>query len=118
MAEEGPIKTIMQALAGVLIVCSIAFAVVNYGEADKELSGGSRGKVHFPHRMHQENLGDCSICHSVFPQVSGSIEDLKAKGEIEKKQVMNMLCIKCHKAEKMAGNKSGPTTCSKCHVRP
>ncbi|MBW1915773.1 MAG: cytochrome c3 family protein [Deltaproteobacteria bacterium] len=110
-------KTIIHVIPGILIALSIASAGMNNGEEHKELSGGSRGEVAFPHRMHQENLGDCNICHAIFPQIPGSIEDLKANGKIEKKQVMNKLCIKCHKDEKRAGNKSGPTTCSKCHVK-
>ena len=112
-----PAKTIIHVIPVILIVLSIASAGMNNGEEHKELAGGSRGKVPFPHRMHQENLGDCNICHAVFPQTSGSIEDLKASGKIEKKQVMNKLCIKCHKEEKRVGNKSGPTTCSKCHIK-
>ncbi len=89
----------------------------NHGPEKMTLDGGSRGKVPFGHRVHQEKLDDCSICHSIFPKKPGSIEDLKKKGDLNKKQVMKKLCIKCHKAERMAGNTHGPTTCSKCHVR-
>ena len=82
-----------------------------------DLPGGTRGKVPFPHLLHQENLGDCNVCHSIFPQVPGSIEGMKEKGKIEKKHVMKKLCIKCHKKERMAGKPYGPTTCAKCHIR-
>jgi hypothetical protein len=107
-----------------LIVC-ISFAMVtvawtageNMGAEDMSLYGGNRGKVPFSHLSHQNRLGDCDKCHALFPQNQGSIEELKSKGQLKKKQVMNKLCIKCHKAEKLAGNKSGPTTCSKCHIR-
>ncbi len=81
------------------------------------LNGGKRGKVPFPHREHQDRLKDCNFCHQNFAQVSGSIDDLKAKGSLKKKWVMKKMCIKCHKAKKKEGVKSGPTTCSKCHVR-
>jgi hypothetical protein len=101
----------------VLMLFSIAALGMDKGEENKDLFGGSRGKVPFPHRLHQENLDDCNVCHGIFPQVSGSIEDLKSKGKLEKKQVMNKLCVACHRTEKRAGNKGGPTTCSKCHVR-
>ena len=87
------------------------------GPADIELEGGTRGRVPFPHHRHQESLGDCNICHSVFPQKSGSIEELKAQGKLEKKYVMNKLCTKCHKDMKIAGRNSGPITCSKCHIK-
>ncbi len=90
---------------------------MNTGAEKIRLDGGSKGKVPFAHRVHQEKLGDCDICHSIFPKEPGSIEDLKKKGDLNKKQVMKKLCIKCHKAERMAGNAHGPTTCSKCHVR-
>lgn len=81
------------------------------------LDGGKRGKVPFGHRIHQEKLGDCNICHSFFPKQAGSIQDLIKKGALQKKQVMKKLCTKCHKTERMAENPYGPTTCSKCHIR-
>ena len=89
----------------------------NKGAMDIEMEGGTRGKVPFPHHRHQENLGDCKICHSIFPQKLGSIEELKAQGKLEKKYVMNKLCTKCHKETRKAGRETGPLTCSKCHVR-
>ena len=75
------------------------------------------GKGTFPHRLHQEKLVDCQICHAVFDQKTGSIEELKAQGKLKKKHVMNKMCTKCHKQKKKAGEKSGPTTCSKCHIK-
>jgi hypothetical protein len=42
---------------------------------------------------------------------------MKAQGKLKPKHVMNKMCIKCHRAEKKAGNPSGPLTCSKCHVK-
>ncbi len=81
------------------------------------IDGGSKGKVPFGHRLHQKNLGDCNICHTIFPKVKGAIVDLKKKEDLKRKQVMNKLCLKCHRAERMAGKAYGPTTCSKCHVR-
>jgi len=85
------------------------------GPADISLYGGKKGEVPFPHRLHQDNLGDCKTCHDVFPQKKGSIESLKAEGKLKKKHVMNKLCTKCHRQMKKAGEKSGPTTCTKCH---
>lgn len=82
-----------------------------------QLEGGSRGPVPFPHHIHQNRLSDCQVCHSVFPQEALSIETLKTKGQLKPKEVMNKQCVKCHRAEKKAGNKSGPTTCTKCHIR-
>jgi hypothetical protein len=30
---------------------------------------------------------------------------------------MNKLCKKCHREKKRTGEKSGPTTCKKCHIK-
>lgn len=90
---------------------------VDKGTEKKILEGGERGKVPFAHRIHQEKLGDCNICHSFFPKEPGSIQKMIKKGDLKKKQVMKKLCVKCHKAERMAGNPYGPTTCSKCHIK-
>jgi hypothetical protein len=107
-------------IAAIAIGSSLAFSNIeqNKGAVNLEMDGGKRGKVPFPHHQHQEKLGDCSVCHSIFPQKTGSIEELKAQGKLKKKYVMNKLCTKCHKETKKAGRKSGPTTCSKCHIRP
>ena len=50
-------------------------------------------------------------------ELAGSIKALKAEGKLKKKHVMNKLCTKCHKQKKKAGQKSGPTTCKKCHIK-
>lgn len=106
-------------IAPVAAVSAAAFLAVkvNKGPQNFEIDGGTRGIVPFPHNRHQENLGDCKICHSVFPQKAGGIKDLKAQGKLKKKYVMNKLCTKCHKERKKAGQKSGPTTCAKCHIK-
>lgn len=110
-------KKILLVIMGIMLACAISFADLDKGAKEKELSGGTRGKVPFPHHKHQEKLGDCKVCHDVFPQTSGTIEDLKKQGKLKKKSVMNKLCIKCHKADKKAGKKTGPTSCSKCHKK-
>ena len=104
---------------GLIAASSIAISADNQnkGPAEIELAGGTKGKVPFPHRRHQEELGDCSICHSVFKQQVGIIEELKSQGKLAKKYVMNKLCTKCHREKKSAGQKAGPTTCTKCHIR-
>jgi hypothetical protein len=110
------------ALISIAVIVFGLSAAFSEGDQDKgpvaiELEGGTRGRVPFPHHRHQESLGDCNICHSIFPQKPGSIEELKAQGKLEKKYVMNKLCTKCHKDMKIAGRKSGPLTCSKCHIK-
>ena len=113
------ISVVLISIAAIVIGSSVAFSDKdqNKGADSIEMEGGTRGKVPFPHHRHQENLGDCTICHSVFPQKSGGIEELKAQGQLKKKYVMNKLCTKCHKETRKAGRKTGPLTCSKCHVK-
>ncbi len=100
-----------------ILISASGFAVENQGAAEIKIDGGKRGIVHFPHHAHQTRLKDCNICHAVFPQEPQSLNKLKQTGQLKPKQVMNKQCVKCHRAEKKAGNPSGPTTCSKCHVR-
>jgi hypothetical protein len=107
-------------LVGIILsvfISTIGLAVENKGAEKIQIDGGSGGAVLFLHRTHQDKLGDCNICHSMFPQEPQSLARLKENGQLKPKDVMNKLCIKCHKTEKKAGNNSGPTTCSKCHIR-
>jgi hypothetical protein len=87
------------------------------GAENMDLDGGSRGKVPFPHHIHQNVLKDCNLCHAVFGQEAGVIEKMKSEGKLKKKQVMNKMCTKCHKERKKAREKTGPVTCNQCHVR-
>ena len=99
------------------MAASLYAAAMEKGAADIELHGGNYGNIQFPHQMHQQRLGDCQICHAVFPMEAGAIDKLKADGTLKAKQVMNKHCIKCHRAEMKAGNPHGPLTCRSCHVR-
>jgi hypothetical protein len=109
---------VMVALLGLgLLVTAGTVVSANNGAEEMLLNGGKRGKVPFPHRSHQDVLKDCKKCHDLFPQEPGVIDRFKKAGDLKKKQVMNTRCVKCHKAMKKGGNKAGPTTCSKCHIR-
>ncbi|MBW1889545.1 MAG: cytochrome c3 family protein [Deltaproteobacteria bacterium] len=113
----------MKAALVLLIIIAVSVAAVavvgagNQGAENIKIYGGSKGNILFPHHAHQDQLQDCNTCHSVFPQEADSIKKLKDSDQLKKKQVMNKQCIKCHRDEKKAGNPSGPTTCSKCHVK-
>jgi hypothetical protein len=116
------IKILLLLCAGILMVAAgsvatSAVATENKGAAEIKLPGGTRGLVPFPHHQHQDKLGDCEICHSVFPQKAGIIKALKTQGKLKKKHVMNKLCTKCHRQKKEEGIKSGPTSCAKCHIK-
>jgi hypothetical protein len=116
------IKLLLLLGAGMLFFAagSVALSnapVENKGAAEIKLPGGTRGLVPFPHHRHQDKLGDCEICHSLFPQKAGIIKKLKEQGKLKKKHIMNILCTKCHRQKKKEGLKTGPTTCSKCHIK-
>jgi len=101
--------------AVIIFMAVVVGAMVNKGAETLDLFGGERGAVSFPHHAHQTILGDCNTCHALFPQKLGSIQELIQAGELKKKQVMNGHCKKCHREMKKAGEKTGPTACSKCH---
>jgi hypothetical protein len=105
-------------ILGLVTVLPLIAGEQNRGAATMALFGGKTGKVPFPHHDHQKALNDdCQACHAAFPQKAGAIEELKASGDLAKKFVMNKQCVKCHKAMKKAGKKSGPTSCKKCHQK-
>ena len=88
----------------------------NKGPEKITIDGGNKGKIHFPHRNHQDNLGDCKICHNIFPKKLGIIKKLKDDGKLKKKRVMNN-CRGCHRRLAKEGKKAGPTSCRKCHLK-
>lgn len=110
-------KTIFIAVVGILMAISIGVAAQNTGAEKIVIDGGKPGNVSFPHKLHQDNLKDCNVCHGVFPEESGIIAKLKAEGKLKKQQVMNTQCLKCHKDTKNAGQPSGPTACASCHAK-
>ena len=114
-------KGVLLLIAGLMIVgAAVAdrgMSSENKGAVEIMLDGGSRGNVPFPHHLHQDNLNDCQICQSVFEQKTGSIAELKARGKLKKRYVMNQLCTQCHRQGKRAGEKSGPTACAECHIK-
>jgi len=106
------------AIAAVIFFVSGLFAAeINQGAKDLVIPAGNQGDVHLPHLKHQETLKDCMLCHVLYPQQSGAIQDLKQKGTLTQKQVMITQCIKCHKAKKDAGEESGPVSCRQCHIK-
>lgn len=86
------------------------------GEAVMLLESGRLPAVTFPHHEHQATVNDCNVCHKMFPQEQGAIQAMQEKGALEKKAVMNH-CMDCHKERKMAGEPSGPLSCTDCHPR-
>ncbi len=108
---------VLGVLAGLVVGAFAAEIPKNKGAEQIPLAGGTQGVVTFPHYRHQNALGDCMVCHKLFPQTKGSIAKAQAEGKLEKKQVMNTLCIQCHRDLRDAGKKAGPVICAKCHKK-
>lgn len=104
----------------VLGAMAVAFAVeaqTHKGADQMMLTGGKQGVVPFPHHRHQDTLSDCMLCHALFSQEKGGITKAQSEGKLVVKQVMNTMCIQCHRERKQTGQSSGPVTCAKCHVK-
>lgn len=98
--------------------CIDGVAETEPGPEEIVLNGGKLGEIHFPHRRHQHaEPPNCQTCHALFPQAKDSIALLKEEGTLPPKQVMNGLCIKCHKETAKTGNPSGPQSCTVCHAK-
>jgi hypothetical protein len=115
--RRATVAALLVLAAALIMAGAIPAQTQNPGAADMVLEGGTSGKVPFPHRRHQQANPDCTVCHAKFPQKAGAIEELKEKGALPRKQVMNELCTRCHKERQAAGQSSGPVTCTKCHVK-
>ena len=109
--------TLLATFAAITLCAWMVFAQVDKGTEHLQLKGGAQGAVPFPHHRHQAALGDCLTCHSYFGQEEGAIDKAVGEGRLTGKQVMNKLCIQCHRTERTAGRKSGPLTCAACHKK-
>ena len=81
------ISAALFAISGILICATILGANVtaeNQGAEIILIDGGKMRDVHFPHRRHQNTLGDCNVCHELFPAKMGSITEFKDRGKLKK----------------------------------
>lgn len=111
-------KTIkLSIIVAVLILFSAALIIASENRGGEVLTvdGASKGAITFPHKEHQDTLKDCKICHDTFPQELGVIKKMKGNKELKRKQVMNDVCLKCHKEYKASGKNHGPINCNGCH---
>ncbi|WP_456325731.1 cytochrome c3 family protein [Desulfonauticus submarinus] len=87
-----------------------------------------KGPVKFSHASHASV--DCKECHHTWDGKgkikkctdSGCHDIVNPKGKEKRSikyyyQAFHKNCIGCHKAEKKAGKKTGPTACNKCHAK-
>lgn len=110
-------RVVLVVVLSIVVFISYAFSEQKTGAENIILEGGDSGMVPFPHKIHQDNLKDCNICHELFGQELGIIEKLKSDERLKAKQIMNMQCLKCHRDTKRAGKASGPTSCATCHSK-
>lgn len=100
----------------VFLICLPATAQQDTGPEEMVLEGGRTGDVSFPHRVHQNALDQkCEVCHDLFPQKKGSIQELIDQGKLKNKEIMNKHCVKCHRETKREGKQTGPISCTHCH---
>lgn len=111
-------KGLILVIATACIALAMAIPTIgqNKGAEHITLDAGSKGTVEFPHRLHQNALGDSNLCHNLFPQVRGIIKKMKDEGKFKKGKIMNQ-CLTCHKAKIKQVVKSGPTKCWVCHKK-
>jgi len=85
----------------------------------------SYGKVTFTHKKHADALkNDCLKCHHTWKKgdTSGQgckdCHKAKAEGKASSsKDAFHKSCKGCHDEAKKANKPTGPTACTKCHVK-
>ena len=118
MTSKNFIPGMICIIAAMLFLAPVSgFSSQDKGRADISLFGGKSGSVAFPHHLHQTIIEDCQSCHKDFAQKEGALGAAKKAGELKKKKVMNKTCVKCHRAKKKAGEKTGPVSCKVCHKK-
>jgi Spy/CpxP family protein refolding chaperone len=103
--------------AAVFLASSLAAAASNKGAAHFVINAGSMPGISFPHRLHQDNNPDCQVCHRLFPEQIGALNRLKQEKTLKRMQVMNTVCIACHRQNRAAGKEAGPVICRGCHTQ-
>jgi opacity protein-like surface antigen len=86
-------------------IAAVALVVISAGAvlaADTMTLPAKNGNITFHHKMHQDMLKDCKICHEKGP---GKIEGFG-------KDFAHKTCKGCH-----ADKGKGPTKCSECHKK-
>lgn len=117
---------------GLAFAVSSGFAASDRGPAEITLNADGKKPALFPHKAHQDKLGDCATCHHKVvdgvrsPCDDGSpIEDFQkcdschnADFQNEKlrkwKDIGHGLCKSCHTTMKADG---APTKCGACHPK-
>ncbi len=122
-------RKILSLLVAVVFVFS-AMAVVTAAESNKgaekytiDKCQKRKGPVLFNHWQHQKIQGvTCKTCHHKAEEGKAIKSCLQChqckKGEAPAaKMAFHKTCKGCHMKMKKAGKKTGPTGCTKCHVK-
>ncbi|HET6421421.1 MAG TPA: cytochrome c7 [Geobacteraceae bacterium] len=89
-------KKLVAAVMLLLSCAGISFA------ADVITFPAKMGDVKFPHKMHQQMVKDCKVCHT---RKIGTIDNFG-------KDTAHKMCWDCHKAKG-----KGPVACKDCHKK-
>ncbi|MDQ7032172.1 MAG: cytochrome c3 family protein [Desulfonauticus sp.] len=82
-----------------------------------------KGPAKFSHEDHKDI--DCKVCHHTWDGKSkikkcsdaGCHDNKKSFFKAFHDRKSKRSCVGCHKADKKAGKKTGPTSCNKCHSK-
>lgn len=98
-----------------IFVAAIFSTLVSAAMQDTyEFKGGAMGKITFPHKMHQEKLGDCKICHhkNEAGKEQSCFECHSKDSKVKAKDAFHNRCKKCHTEQG-----KGPKSCKECHKK-
>ncbi len=103
----------------IVIAVAVAFVfpsipVFAQGPETITLPAKMMGNVTFPHKMHQETLKDCKICHHMGVAAGACTKCHGKEGSKapSMKDAAHKLCKGCHQKEG-----KGPTNCKDCHKK-
>jgi hypothetical protein len=131
-------KTLSAILACAVLVGALALPAAAATEAPADMTltmpeGGKATKapVDFSHKAH--GAIDCTACHHTWDGKSevkscaaaGCHDNLDPKDKKSDKSfymayhkpTSTQSCVGCHRAQKKAGNKTGPISCTQCHPK-
>jgi len=100
---------ILVAVGLVALGCA-TFASADNGPAEIKLPA-SMGTVTFPHKAHQDKIGDCAKCHHKGVEAGACSSCHDGTKAPKFKDVAHKLCKDCHKEQ------GGPTNCKDCHKK-
>jgi hypothetical protein len=107
-------KKLVTGIMALFVAVVISTAVSAASKDSYEFKGGSFGKVAFSHKIHQEKLNDCKVCHHKDEpgKEVGCVGCHTKESKVNTKAAFHDSCIKCHKEKSQ-----GPKGCKDCHKK-